>query len=1389
LFSNHYNLLKDGDIKVDPYSTSAVTTSGVYDLYNGDAVAYTVSGSTYFSFDASFGEYYKIGAIKYFCDPVVLGDLYAYYGRDSADTVCALVSSGTFAYGDINDTVGFIRIVHSGSVDTDVSKFIIECVSNDDISFSGTLWNDNEDVVSYGNTPIGYSSSDPLVVRVYNDSSDAKDLMVSADASSNGEFVLLSSGIDGPYYGINDFGIKQPSSVPLVSFSDTFSYVDLNDMFGTWQHYFGSKAYFYTSDGYVSCSVVSSDMNGDRLGLSLTEGITVALVNEQRFSLDQSFTIEADVKVTSFSFHPYGYHTGQKLMIGFSDSWPLRECLGYTSEYIHNTNSRAGKSLAAVWVGAKNTNNRDKLYVGSTLVDYEYDSYYTRFDDDLDNVSIKSSSSLEDISENIFKEDIYQDGTSNALWRTLKISYNHITHKIRYYINNVFLNEEVFSKGPYENVGIFVGYAGVGDITFHLRNLSVVVDKSLNSYVNQSLCSSSSFYSSDYGPDLAIDGVYGFDQNDRWVSSLSPQEGDKFSILLGEKLNLDGVRVYKPDSTNPILISGSSYTTRYSLKELRCDFDTGDVRYVYFSDPSVQGLGGWDFSCLVTSSGTNESVNAVSSIDITILDMYDRLSGFPSFAVDEIEFYTVSGTQVDNNCVYGDDYYGWSNGKYHNMYRESTTNSFSIEYDDLYDVSLSEVCEDLVRYVDYDVSSAVFDSVNMSFYRHYAESVFLLDREMGNDRRKASLYPGYEAWLWRYFDERVDLKGVYVEILSNSSGYEFSGKPDMWKVQYLVEGGDPNDEDDWNDIPPISVSYPDADDYTVFTQYLVDHNDGEYYTDFINSYGSEETIYLPSTVLCQKNKHNKVTTIHDFEAVTSSFYVEFDRSYRTQAARLVIKDGYTTTSKAAKATGYTFTRVSFFSNVASGSYTSPIFDVGTKQNTERIHITTDNNDGIVSVLYRSSSTPPEYKYDPAFESWEDMGEPFAGLGVMSHLNDFSMAPLGNRIYFICHNDDIFLYFDVGTRRWYNISTEFCKTSSGGFYYPDVRMLNNTVSFGGNIYLAARTGSDGVYNSVMLRYSTVEDEYGYSGWYTYPNQRPYGAVTASMVSDGVRYIYFITPTGEVISFDTDNGIFSTGVRGTLPLYGGISRTNFIPGYYNGKLYVVGGTITYSDSSFTSCDNFDIFDISSGLWSVGESLPYRMYNTKCLVVSNIMYIACVDAPGFAYIPYLKYYLDDGLWSVIETLGYNRANYWLGLSSGYAKVGDFDRPDNIEILGNYIYSYSELKKDFRRFKVVKENWESGFLADKDDGNWYNNGGIPWIEVFENSELLPQERYIQYKVQMSVEEGSNSALLSDAVIVKPLVLKDVLPNQYKNVYVKTLLDNTFETNKFYTGRLRVYD
>jgi hypothetical protein len=186
---------------------------------------------------------------------------------------------------------------------------------------------------------------------------------------------------------------------------------------------------------------------------------------------------------------------------------------------------------------------------------------------------------------------------------------------------------------------------------------------------------------------------------------------------------------------------------------------------------------------------------------------------------------------------------------------------------------------------------------------------------------------------------------------------------------------------------------------------------------------------------------------------------------------------------------------------------------------------------------------------------------------------------------------------------------------------------------------------------------------------------------------------------------------------------------------------------------------------------------------------MYIACVDAPGFAYIPYLKYYLDDGLWSVIETLGYNRANYWLGLSSGYAKVGDFDRPDNIEILGNYVYSYSELKKDFRRFKVVNENWESGFLADKDDGNWYNNGGIPWIEVFENSELLPQERYIQYKVQMSVEEGSNSALLSDTVIVKPIVLKDVLPNQYKNVYVKTLLDNTFETNRFYTGRLRVYD
>jgi hypothetical protein len=704
---------------------------------------------------------------------------------------------------------------------------------------------------------------------------------------------------------------------------------------------------------------------------------------------------------------------------------------------------------------------------------------------------------------------------------------------------------------------------------------------------------------------------------------------------------------------------------------------------------------------------------------------------------------------------------------------------------DLYDSSLTELCEGLVRYVDYDASSPVFNYNYMSTYRHYAESVFKVLRNWaGYDHTMLSIFPGPDGWVWRYFDEAVHLKGLYVETLVNND--TFSGKPDKWKVQYLVLGGDPNVESDWKDVPPISITYPVSSPYSEFTDYLVSNNDGEYYTNFLDSFGSYSFIYTPTSSLGYLNNHNKVSVIFNDTGIFS-FYIEFDSSFYTQAARLVIDDGYTSKTRAVEATGYTFRRISFFTDTPTGSYTSPIFDTNTNQNTERIFINTLGDSSHVSVFYRSSNNAPEYKDDPKFEAWEDMGEPFAGLGNITSLNSFSVASTEDKIYFLCYNNDYMFYYDIGSRRWYNVSSSIYSSTSGA-YYPDSRMLNNMISFGGNLYLAARDiGSGDVYNSVIMRYNTEPDEYNYSGWYIYPQQRPEGAITASMVSDGSRFIYCVSDDGVVISFDTSSGIYTVGVRYNMPLYGGVSRTNFVPGYYNGKLYVAGGTITYSDGSYAPCDNMDIFDIASGTWSVGSSMPYRMERTKCLVYESDIYVVRLGIYAYGtYVPYLKYSIEDDSWVVVESLGYNRANNWVGYSSGYGVVGDFDRPDAMCITGDYVYAYSDLKKDFRRFKVKKDSWSSGFLADKENAYWYGNGGIPWVEVFRDSEFLPQERYIQYKIQVT---GDSDATVTGSIVVKPLPLRNVAPGEGRIVYVKTNLDSTFSTNHFYTSRLRVYD
>ena len=379
-----YNLIKEGDIYNETsVSTYVVASSGIVALYdeNYAGLAYTVPVSGTSSINVRFGEYFDVCNVKYYVSPVVLSDISISYGLETAyENYTTPVSSGTYVFADVSGPVGYLNVTHSGIGSVDVYQLFIEGVENSNIGFGLTSTSGIEDRL-ISNSPVGYYSSVPLEIPVYNDYPYTADIKVAVapTGSEADDYIYLGTSEDGIFYGINEYGITQPSHTRITTSNESFDFDNLEDLYSKWDFTQCAETYLYVGDRYLQFNVVTDNVHPFRQSSSWQSYHTSFFVDKREFTADQSFTISIDFRYKDATLDSMcGLQVpGNKFMLGFTNSFPIVEhsSLGTTGERFP-TYERQGRSQAFVWCGGMlGYGECDELFVGGGANDCDFDSY------------------------------------------------------------------------------------------------------------------------------------------------------------------------------------------------------------------------------------------------------------------------------------------------------------------------------------------------------------------------------------------------------------------------------------------------------------------------------------------------------------------------------------------------------------------------------------------------------------------------------------------------------------------------------------------------------------------------------------------------------------------------------------------------------------------------------------------------------------------------------------------------------------------------------------------------------------------------------------------------------------------------------------------------------
>ena len=1394
-----YNLIKEGILTVETGTTIFLDGGDILSLYDGsyDTVAATLLGTpSSVVFRVEFGESFDICYVDYYTTEEDSSRVLISYGTEAAEFSAVVAPSVSGVYrATIDSCATFIEIEHTVSGTTaDISQIEVIGTKNETLGF-GEEKASEFDRLHLPHATVGTMSASPTVVPLFNDNhfDEVAKVSVAPTLAAVDNYIYVATEKEGPYYGINDYGFRQPGPKHIPLHDDPMQEWFLDPQWTT-RFTGGKHSVSPTPEGLIFDSfLVDTYAQSDAAGL--LSGL---------FTVDSSFTIDVDIKF--LARYSNDLFDKRQLSMVLSNNYPL-PAYGELSAYMSDTRrggSAGGIAVFPVWAATDPTYNRTFLHWvdGNASENPAAESSWRKFItlSDAPHIGATGGTSFKTYNyEGLW--DIEYDGnsmgdyTEAALWHTWRLVYDHRTQEMTGFVDNISLGSYIFRCEPLrEGCRLFIGATGRCAYKWALRNFRFRQNK-LYRQKNVALSSCGGV------PSATISGI---------ESNVSKAvDGDVDTSYVGP--NPDSLARFRVDFDRPYDIVYYSLRQRevptwYSFgiaifgATYRADIARTVIADYGGKHLEIQKLAYKDYAQLRSPAYSAAPVVAsgIEYLDLQFTTYSRTPYGLGALIIEELGIFAEEVVEVDPPLPEDEKQVPWVEGRWHNLKQYGQTNTLAIKDKAIMStmVSFCPWREFLQVGVDCGFSSVGTDRafgghVYPSAGYNFPEGLFAPGNEYS--RWWSGTQTDNHFYVWRRFITQSMVGGVYW----HQGSFLWGRAARKFKFQYLDDGHDPNLEDSWLDIPPISVPYTRTNTatnrtYKAYVAYLIANNDGEYYTDYDTMPALERSsFYISSnteaarvsglivpTTLASRVVYLQGTS----EECMQRGYIEFDLPVRTRGIRIVI---HTPVNGAGAIVTDTWLQSFEVFTVGSvGSYLSPVFDTGTPQNTERLKAVIHEVEGTSSAVFvRSSDTPPVRAYDPQFETQEALGiqGDTEGLVTWAPVSTDSIISAGNETYYLTAN--IPYSYNNLTGVWSIMgggypaagavsSTDLIEDDGVGSTLspalkPDTRVTNNSVLLeDGYIYTAAYyTGESRLQR--LMRYTFTGT---FSGWAQFGGLRPLATEYAAMVAYG-RKLYFFNRYGPIYYFDLDSNIWFNPAA-QLPAYGG-SRWGVLSCVFEDKAYFFG-----ANSGGNKAVN--IYDFATETFTDGSPPPFAIPSGRALAYppSRVIYVL----PNHSYYAAMKYYPDEDRWESAPTLLY---------------YGDLEYTHPTGILyylrDGYIYSLiggSPLTARAARARVSWDPWVSGKSPAVRDPVWGNASSItetPWQEIDSLGELMPQRRYFQFSAELYSNDRKNSPVLESVNIVLPQEVA-VPANGTADVFVKVNVTAAVTYQAWYTGTNSTY-
>ncbi len=1396
-----YNLVKEGDLRnVVSSEVFELDLGAINALYDGDisTTAVTISGTPRtIGLVAEFGESYDICYVDYYTDESDIDSISISYGVTSGieeTAVVTLEAAGKYR-GTINRYARFVELRHTVSgTAADIKQLEIVGTKNETLGF-GQNKATEVDKMYLPHSTAGTLSASPTPVPLFNDNhfDDVARIAVAPTFTSADNYIHIATTSSGTYYGIDDYGFRQPGSDPIPLVDDPMnSDMEIGSQWVRRTPARGHKS-IPTQEG-----IVFEITSGDSFG-GVSEETTGLLSRE--FFTATSFTAEVQIQFLEF----FSNSPAKDFFFVLANGYPLPDS-GYVGNFqgdARRGTSTGGVAMRVISIGSQPGTDTFKFffrYVDGRDSDNPFSSTVYSFTggtgDGIGLVHEQGGISMDTMTDIANEGATLGDFTAAAKWHTWRISYDHVRQELSGYVDNIFLGSYLFRFEDFKGAcKLFVGFHGEGGVKWALRNFRILPNK-VYRHTNVALAINGG---------LATATVSGIAENTAKLI-----DGDTSTAYVGpEPTALARVRV---DFDQPYDIA------YYRLKQRSQGTGTSAFGKTYYPDvarTAVVDFGGQNtYTHLYSNtssyvyrspsfSETAVTLSGISYLDLQFVDYDETAQTNGALVIEQLE--VIAEGYVDATPPPAEDSkkIPWVEGRWKNLKQYGTSGALAIKDKISPEVAYWPFPEYAQQFVDFGFSSAVNGRQNgSSVDYHHTEALFFspYTTAAGTYRQWHSEVQSEPEpfYIWRYFTEESTIGAVYW----NSDTLRPSNVADSFKFQYLASEGDPNDETAWVDIPPVVLAHTDESNsanrfYKEHKDYLIANNDGEYYTDYFNLPKSSiglgfiqigNSSGLDTVVPNGYGYAYIVNQSYDTGTANGLWgYVEFDEPPRTRGIRMVVKNpsiesgwesGASSSTPGLPRYDFALENLRIFRTHGAGSYTGPVFDTGTPQNTERVKTSLRAPEGSSAAIFvRSSSEPPSWAYDPEYETWRKRGEGGnRDFSFPSSPNHWDRAiVLGDKAYHILSSAP--LVYDIVKDSWsqengiFPSSVDYggdsfvddgsASTASPGIE-PDDRVNDHSVLLDGIIYTAAYdTGSARSPRFMKLEFSGTA-----VGWRTISDQRPLFSEYASMAGLN-RRLYFFNQDGEISYYDIDlaNWVSLDVIMPTS----GSQRLDMASVVWEGKVYLFGGR-DYGQKAVS------IFDPDAESFSIGTAAPKEMRGHQAIAVpeERIIYLLPIAA-GYtsSYHAAMKYYPDEDRWEFAESMMWSRATGGLGLGNYYYYHD------------GYIYRTGDTDYGQCRTLVRKPTWSHGKTPDLRDPVWGAAAtlrDLPWKSLGDYGELMPQERYFQFKVELYSDDQANTPVLEDVRIVLPQSIT-VPASGTVNAYVRIGVSEEGMFQAWYSG------